>query len=64
LSDRSLAIPLHGRETELAACVSAIDGARAGHGALLLLTGEAGIGKSHLATAAAELARRSGARVA
>ena len=37
-----------GREAELAACLQAVDRLRAGEGGLLLVTGEAGIGKTRL----------------
>ncbi len=40
--------PLAGRQTELAALRSALDAADAGHPALVVLTGEAGVGKSRL----------------
>ena len=42
------ATPMIGRETELAACIQAVDRLRAGEGGLLLITGEAGIGKTRL----------------
>ncbi|HEV2774688.1 MAG TPA: ATP-binding protein, partial [Solirubrobacteraceae bacterium] len=52
---------LLGRSAELRRLVAAVDRARAGHGGLLLLSGEAGVGKTRLA---AEVARRcSDARV-
>ena len=40
--------PMVGREAELATCLQAVDRMRAGMGGLLLITGEAGIGKSRL----------------
>ena len=42
------ATPMVGRETELATCSEAVDRLRAGTGGLLLITGEAGIGKTRL----------------
>jgi DNA-binding SARP family transcriptional activator/tetratricopeptide (TPR) repeat protein len=56
--------PLFGRAAELRTLMSAWTAARAGHGRVVLLTGEAGIGKTRLV---AELARRAdtaGARIA
>jgi DNA-binding CsgD family transcriptional regulator/tetratricopeptide (TPR) repeat protein len=49
---------LVGRAPELDELGRVLDGARAGHGRTVLLVGEAGIGKSRLAS---ELARRAGA---
>jgi tetratricopeptide (TPR) repeat protein/DNA-binding XRE family transcriptional regulator len=54
------AAPLVGRDAELAQLRRAIDAARAGRGALVLIEGEPGIGKSHLVRAAvAEFERAS-----
>src|SRR6266516_2361754 len=52
--------PLIGRRSELRELSSALSGARAGQGALLLLAGEAGIGKTRLAEAIVEEAAESG----
>jgi DNA-binding CsgD family transcriptional regulator/tetratricopeptide (TPR) repeat protein len=52
--------PLVGRQAELERLDEALDGARLGHGSLVLLAGEAGVGKTRLAE---ELADRSGAAV-
>lgn len=46
---------LIGRDTEVQRVVAAVDRARAGSGGLLLLSGEAGVGKTRLA---AEVAKR------
>jgi DNA-binding NarL/FixJ family response regulator len=45
--------PLVGRAEELARLSRAVEGAQEGHGSLLLLAGEAGVGKSRLAQEAA-----------
>ena len=58
------AASLVGRDHELAHGVRAVDQALAGHGRLVLLTGEAGIGKTRLAEEVAAAAARRGARVA
>lgn len=55
--------PLLGRERELNRLRPVVDRALAGDGALLLIGGEPGIGKSRLAEALAAQARDSGARV-
>jgi tetratricopeptide (TPR) repeat protein len=55
--------PLLGRERELRELRPVVDRALAGAGALLLVGGEAGIGKSRLAEALAAQARESRARV-
>ncbi len=49
-----------GRDPELAAIADALAQARHGRGALLRIEGEAGVGKSHLAAAAAHLASTRG----
>jgi hypothetical protein len=54
---------LFGRERELAELRSALDGAETGHGALALLVGEPGIGKTRLASAFTDEATTRGARV-
>ena len=55
---------LVGREQPLARVVALCDGARAGHGRVVLVTGEAGIGKTRFAEAVAEAAARRGTRIA
>jgi predicted ATPase len=52
-----------GRDRELAMVGEALDDALAGHGRLVLIAGELGIGKTTLAEALAKEARRRGARV-
>jgi DNA-binding SARP family transcriptional activator len=52
-----------GRARELAELVGGLDGALAGHGRLVLLAGEPGIGKSRLADTLMERARARGAGV-
>jgi len=54
---------LHGREPALAALRSALDAALGGRGRVALISGEAGIGKSALASAIAREAEVLGARV-
>ncbi len=51
---------LLGRDVELAALNAALDRARTGHREVVLITGEGGIGKTSLATALADSARRGG----
>src|SRR5262249_23697199 len=57
-------LPLLGRARELADLRSALKESSGGHGDLVLLTGEPGIGKTRLATALGELAAAEGHRVA
>jgi DNA-binding SARP family transcriptional activator/tetratricopeptide (TPR) repeat protein len=52
-----------GREPELAELTQALDASLAGHGSLVLLTGEPGIGKSRLADELATRAKTRGAQV-
>jgi eukaryotic-like serine/threonine-protein kinase len=52
--------PFLGRDDVMERLVAALDDARAGHGRLVLLTGEAGIGKTRCASELASIARRSG----
>ena len=54
--------PLAGREAELQTLLRAWDEARAGSGAVVVLRGEAGIGKTRLATELLDRARAQGAR--
>ena len=49
-----------GRERELADILSAVDRSRQGEGTFLLVTGEAGVGKSRLVEEAAAMVRRAG----
>lgn len=58
-----MAIPLIGRGSEVAALTAALTDLAAGRGGLVVLTGEAGVGKSRLAAEVAELARQRGAAV-
>ncbi len=58
------AMPLVGRDEEFADVRARLDAVLAGHGQLVLVAGEAGIGKTRLLEAAAEQARDSGAQVA
>ena len=55
---------IRGREAETAVLADAIDRAAAGQLAIVLIDGEAGIGKTRLLEAALETARRRGMRVA
>lgn len=56
--------PLVGRGAEVAAVERRLTAAKDGRGALVLISGEAGIGKTSLAAAAGERARAMGAAVA
>src|SRR6185312_5181507 len=61
---RSLVSPVFvGRDAELAALTAALDAAVAGEPAVVLLSGEAGVGKTRLVEEAAERAGAAGARV-
>jgi tetratricopeptide (TPR) repeat protein len=55
---------LYGRHHELATARQAVEALDAGRGSLLLLSGEAGIGKSRLAEGIADMATKRGAAVA
>jgi predicted ATPase len=52
-----------GRTAELASLHNGLEAARAGHGRLVIVSGEAGIGKTRLADTFADLARDASARV-
>jgi len=56
--------PLFGRAAELRTLMAAWTTARAGHGRVVLITGEAGIGKTRLVTELARRADNAGARTA
>jgi DNA-binding SARP family transcriptional activator len=56
--------PLFGRAAELRTLMSAWTAARAGHGRVVLVTGEAGIGKNRLVAELARRADNAGARIA
>src|SRR6188472_4341926 len=61
---RNLVSPvLVGREAELTALTGALDSAIGGEPTLVLLGGEAGVGKTRLVAEAADRAREAGARV-
>jgi DNA-binding SARP family transcriptional activator/tetratricopeptide (TPR) repeat protein len=60
----SAAHPLYGRAAELRTLMAAWTAARAGHGQVVLVTGEAGIGKTRLITELAHRADNAGARTA
>ena len=61
---RTLVSPVFvGRDAELAALTAALDAAVAGDPAVVLLSGEAGVGKTRLVEEAAERASEAGARV-
>jgi hypothetical protein len=55
--------PFLGRALELGQLVSALEAARSGHGSLILVTGEPGIGKSRLMDEFADAARDRGCSV-
>jgi len=59
----SNASPLVGRSTELERVAQRIDRARRGAGSLLLISGEAGVGKTRLVKEAEVLARNAGAMI-
>jgi len=52
-----------GRKRELSTLVAALQQARAGLGTTFLLSGEAGVGKTRLASEFAAIARTGGAKV-
>jgi DNA-binding SARP family transcriptional activator/tetratricopeptide (TPR) repeat protein len=56
--------PLFGRAAELRALMAAWAAARAGHGRVVLVTGEAGMGKTRLVAELARRADNAGARIA
>jgi len=56
--------PMFGRSAELATLMRAWAAARDGHGRVVLVTGEGGIGKTRLITEVARRTERDGARVA
>jgi DNA-binding SARP family transcriptional activator/tetratricopeptide (TPR) repeat protein len=56
--------PLYGRAAELRTLTAAWAAARAGHGRVVLITGEAGIGKTRLVAELARRAENAGARIA
>src|SRR5215472_1983976 len=58
------AVPLLGREAELERLVAASRAARTGHGTIVLISGEPGIGKTAMLAALVEHAAAGGARVA
>src|SRR5690348_6013462 len=57
-------LPLTGRSAELAILSASLQNADNGHGGTVLLAGESGIGKTRLASAAAEQATKRGFSVA
>ncbi len=59
--DAATPIPLIGRELEFARLKQMLSQAMAGHGSMVMIGGESGIGKSHLARALGDEARRKGA---
>ena len=65
LDSMALTTPrLVGRTVELAGIAARLEAAAVGHGGLVLISGEPGIGKSSLAITAAEQARQRGFQVA
>lgn len=54
---------LHGRDKELSGLTDALDDARSGRPTAVIVSGEAGVGKTRLTTELAGLARRGGATV-
>jgi class 3 adenylate cyclase/tetratricopeptide (TPR) repeat protein len=60
LQEPVTALPIVGREPETAQLAQAIAAARSGHGQLLRIVAEAGMGKSRLLTEAIRIARRGG----
>ena len=63
IAARSVARPFVGRVQELADLASALEEAAAGHGSLVLLTGEPGIGKTRLMSELARIAAHGGVSV-
>jgi DNA-binding SARP family transcriptional activator len=57
-------LPLHGRAVELEGLLAAWEGARGGHGVAVAIRGDAGIGKTRLASELLERAMAAGARAA
>ena len=57
-------VPLIGRDAELGRLIAASRAAREGHGTIVLISGEPGIGKTALLASLAERAAADGARVA
>ncbi len=62
-SDAALSFPFVGRDTELARLAAMWEQARSGTGGLLLIAGEAGVGKSRLVETFASHVRAEGSRV-
>ena len=63
VSGRTVARPFVGRVQELADLASALEEAVAGHGSLVLLSGEPGIGKTRLMSELARIASQRGVKV-
>jgi DNA-binding CsgD family transcriptional regulator len=59
----SARVPLIGRDAELAVVLDRLEAAAAGSGQVVLVEGEAGIGKTHLVAEALREAQRQGVRV-